>query len=62
MYDVNRWINLLDTEFWFYRHQKDKIRQYDLAKRRVRLRLTKIQDKEPTEKKEKTFTPERGMV
>ena len=43
------------------RHQKDRSRQYDLALRRTRLRMTRLQDKETIKRKEKTITPEKGQ-
>ncbi|CAC5415800.1 unnamed protein product [Mytilus coruscus] len=42
------------------RHPRDQSRQYDLAMRRTRLRFANLQQKEPTKKKEKSFTPEKG--
>ncbi|XP_052070817.1 trichohyalin-like isoform X2 [Mytilus californianus] len=42
------------------RHPRDQSRQYDLAMRRTRLRLANLQQKEPTKKKEQSFTPEKG--
>ncbi|XP_063400098.1 trichohyalin-like isoform X3 [Mytilus trossulus] len=42
------------------RHPKDQSRQYDLAMRRTRLRFANLQQKEPTKKKEKSLTPEKG--